>query len=162
MCGPYLQRSLAWGAQHLAGAAQSRRDQRLRARGIQPAVARAARRAWAAARGGVHQAGEVQAAEAVGAADVKRAGKLELRQLEDRGGEVTDLDRRTELVVVERHRRVAGELLVARGAVAAVDQRRTHGERVRARSEHEPLGARLPAAVVRDRVDRVALAQRTA
>ena len=57
-------------------------------------------------------------------------------QLEDRRRQVSDLDGRAQLVVVERHRRIAGELLVARRAVAAVDQGRADRERVRALAQH--------------------------
>src|SRR4051794_1319382 len=146
---------------YLVHTAQRRGEKGPRLRRVQPAIPGTPRWARAAAdRRAADQAGELQAAEAVGARDMERTRHLERRPLEDRRGQVADLDGGAQLVRVERHRRIARQLLVARRAVAAVDQRRAHHQRVRARGQDALLGPRLPAPVVGDRVGRVVLAQR--
>src|SRR6187549_2378388 len=84
---------------YLARAAKGRGEEGPRFRRVQPAIPGAPRWAWAAADGrAADQARELQAAEAVGARNMERTRHVERRQLEDRRGEVADLDGGAQLV----------------------------------------------------------------
>ena len=90
---------------------------------------------------------------------MQHAGHLERGQLEQRRGQVTNLDRAADLVLVEGHRRVECDLLVLRRREARPtdDQRRPHDECGRVRSQNARLGLRLRAPVLGDRARRVVL-----
>src|SRR5689334_1518644 len=92
---------------------------------------------------------ELVAVDGVRPGDVQNTAKASGGELEQRGREVGDVRRRTDLVDEEGHVVAAGELLL-RTAGAAVEERRADDERFGMSRQHGALGAELCAAVRRD------------